>query len=117
MTACPKTLQVENVGKVTSPVTQVDVVAVNNASIYGTDLPLEELIGNTKSKLPSSIVIRKLIKMICVVDNANFFFRNINTPICKEIKDQHPLQSAGPSLFFLFIIALLPSFVKHLSRT
>ena len=33
ITICPQTLQVEYVGTVTRPVTQMDVVAVNKASI------------------------------------------------------------------------------------
>ena len=66
-------LHVEAVGTVTRPVTQVDVVAVNKASIYGTDIPLAELIGKDSRTLPSKIVAKKLISIICVVDNENFF--------------------------------------------
>ena len=77
ITACPNTLQADTVGSVTRPVTQVEVVAVNNASRYGTDLPLAELIGNAKSTLPAIIVTRKLNNMICVVESANFFFLTI----------------------------------------
>jgi len=64
ITICPKTLHVENVGSVTSPVTQVDVVAVNRASIYGTAFPLVELIGSAKRKLPINITRRKLNSII-----------------------------------------------------
>ena len=67
--ACPKTLHVETVGKVTSPVTQVAVVDVNSASIYGTDFPSAELIGRTRSKLPTKITKTKLSIIICVVDS------------------------------------------------
>ena len=74
ITTCPNVLQVETVGRVTSPVTQVDVVAVNSASRYGTDLPVAELIGKYKNTLPISIVTRKLNNIICVVDNLNLFF-------------------------------------------
>ena len=64
ITACPKKLHVEKVGRVTSPVTQVEVVAVKSASRYDTGLPLAELIGRLNRKLPMSIVIRKLNSMI-----------------------------------------------------
>ena len=77
ITTCPNVLQEVTVGSVTRPVTQVEVVAVNNASRYGTDLPLAELIGNAKSTLPAIIVTRKLNNMICVVESANFFFLTI----------------------------------------
>jgi len=77
MTTCPNTLQVETVGRVTSPVTQVEVVAVKSASRYGTALPLAELIGNANSTLPKRIVTRKLSNMICVVENVNFFLLTI----------------------------------------
>ena len=65
-------LQVDTVGNVTSPVTQVAVVAVKSASIYGTAIHFAELIGNAKSKLPIKIVTRKLSNIICVVDTVNF---------------------------------------------
>ena len=65
------------VGSVTSPVTQVAVVAVKSASIYGTASPLAELIGNAKSPLPTRMVTRKLSNMICVVESVNFFFLTI----------------------------------------
>jgi len=61
---CPKTLHVEKVGSVTSPVTQVEVVAVNRASIYGTAVPLVELIGSAKRTLPIKITRRKLNSII-----------------------------------------------------
>jgi len=64
MTVCPKTLHVEKVGSVTSPVTQVEVVAVNSASIYGTAILLVVLIGNAKRMLPSNITKRKLNSII-----------------------------------------------------
>ena len=64
ITACPKTLQVVAVGKVTSPVTQVEVVAVKSASRYDTDMPFCELIGRDKRMLPSNIAIKKLHKII-----------------------------------------------------
>ena len=72
-----KKLQVDTVGSVTRPVTQVAVVAVNNASRYGTASPVAELMGSAKRQLPSKIAITKLNKMICVVDKANFFLRII----------------------------------------
>ena len=78
ITTCPNTLQVDTVGRVTSPVTQVDVVAVKSASRYGTASPLAELIGNAKSPLPASMVTRKLSNMICVVESVNFFFLTIS---------------------------------------
>ena len=77
MTICPNTLQVETVGSVTSPVTQVDVVAVKRASRYDTGSPVAELIGNASSALPTRIVPRKLSNMICVVESVNFFFLTI----------------------------------------
>ena len=78
MTICPKTLHVHTVGSVTSPVTQVEVVAVKSASRYGTASPLAELIGNAKNTLPTRIVARKLSNMICVVESVNFFFLTIS---------------------------------------
>jgi hypothetical protein len=41
-------------------VTQLDVVAVNNASTNGTDWPFAELIGNDKSTAPTKIIAMKL---------------------------------------------------------
>ena len=73
----PNTLHVDTVGSVTSPVTQVEVVAVKSASRYGTDSPLAELIGNAKSPLPIRMVTRKLNNMTCVVERVNFFFLTI----------------------------------------
>ena len=64
------------VGKVTSPVTQVAVVAVNNASMYGTEVLFAVLIGRDSRMLPSRMVIKKLKSIICVVDNEKFFFIN-----------------------------------------
>ncbi|MBQ4136533.1 MAG: hypothetical protein IJD67_00340, partial [Clostridia bacterium] len=61
---CPKTPHVENVGNVTSPVTQVDVVAVKRASIYGTEFPSAELIGRVNRMLPSDITKIKLNNII-----------------------------------------------------
>ena len=69
ITACPNPLHVVTVGRVTSPVTQVDVVAVNRASIYATASPLAEAIGRASNPLPISMAARKLSNMICVVDN------------------------------------------------
>mgnify|MGYP006976637296 CR=1 FL=1 len=77
MTICPNTLKADTVGTVTSPVTQVEVVAVKSASRYGTASPLAELIGNAKSPLPMRMVTRKLSNMICVVESVNFFFLTI----------------------------------------
>ena len=67
-------LQVEKVGTVTKPVTHVEVVAVNKASIKGTDLPSAELIGSDKRTLPTKTVIKKLNRMICDDDKIDFFF-------------------------------------------
>ena len=65
----PKVLQVDTVGKVTNPVTHTEVVAVNNASIYGTASLSDELIGNANSRLPIIIAKKKLNITVCVVDN------------------------------------------------
>ena len=73
MTICPNKLHVETVGSVTSPVTQVDVVAVKSASRYGTLLPVAELMGNESKMLPIKITPKKLNRMVCVVENFNFF--------------------------------------------
>ena len=59
----------DTVGTVTSPVTQMEVVAVNNASIYGTATPVAEAIGNASKKLPSNMAKKKLSIMTCVVDS------------------------------------------------
>ena len=78
---CPNTLHVLNVGRVTSPVTHTDVVAVKRASIYGTGFPLAELIGSESNILPVSTAIRKLNMMICVVEISHFnFFKSIRLP-------------------------------------
>ena len=84
MTICPNTLHVDTVGSVTKPVTQVEVVAVNSASRYGTASPLAELIGNAKSPLPTRMVARKLSNMICVVESVYFFFLTIRFPSKKH---------------------------------
>jgi hypothetical protein len=94
ITACPNALHVEATGSVTSPVTQVAVVAVNSASEYGTAIPFAELMGSDSNKLPTRIVTKKLNSITCVVDNENFLFFTIDFPL-KSIKNQRPLQSAG----------------------
>ena len=86
ITICPNTLHVDTVERVTSPVTQVEEVAIKSASIYGTGLPLAELIGNAKSPLPTRIVTRKLSNMICVDESVNFFFL-ITRASLKRIRD------------------------------
>ena len=48
------------VGTTTSPVTQVAVVAVNNASINGVACPLAELIGKVNNTLPIRMAVKKL---------------------------------------------------------
>ena len=73
MTTCPNILHAVAVGNVTRPVTQVAVVAVNNASMYDTATPSRALIGSANNTLPQRIVIRKLIMITCVVDNPLFF--------------------------------------------
>ena len=74
ITICPNTLQVEHVGTVTRPVTQMDVVAVNRASIYGTAAPVAELTGKANRTLPTSIAQKKLSMIFCVVDSCINFF-------------------------------------------
>ena len=64
ITIFPNMLHVDTVGSVTSPVTQVEVVAVKSASRYGTASLLAELIGKAKSPLPTRMVTRKLSNMI-----------------------------------------------------
>ena len=73
-------LQVDTVGNVTKPVTQVDVVAVNNASMYSTASPVLELIGNDNNIEPNNITDKKLNKSICVVDNEIFRRFNKTSP-------------------------------------
>ena len=70
-------LQVDTVGSVTSPVTQVEVVAMKSASRYGTASPVAELIGNANSALPTRIVTRKLSNMIWVVESEKILFLTI----------------------------------------
>lgn len=75
ITIFPNKLHVEKIGNVTSPVTQVADVAVNKASIYGTDSPVAELIGNFNNKLPKRITIIKPSKIYLVVlKDFNLFF-------------------------------------------
>ena len=66
----------DTVGKVTSPVTHTEVVAVNNASIYGTALFVAELTGSARRILPANIAKKKLHITVCVVDSlkGNFLF-------------------------------------------
>ena len=73
MTICPNKLQVETVGSVTSPVTHTEVVAVKSASRNGTLFPVAELMGRNKRMLPIKITPKKLSRMVCVVENFNFF--------------------------------------------
>ena len=73
ITIWPKILHVEYVGTVTSPVTHVDVVAVNKASIYFIETPFLLLIGNVNKILPINITIKKLINIICVVERDIFY--------------------------------------------
>jgi hypothetical protein len=80
ITICPNRLHVETVGRVTSPVTQVDVVAVKRASIKGVASPFAELMGKDSKTAPTKIAIKKLNNIICVVDNifCLFFTANFN---------------------------------------
>lgn len=73
-------LHVDTVGSVTSPVTQAEVVAVNNASKYGTASPFAELMGNAKRALPIRMDTRKLSNIIWVVESLKFFFLTIRIP-------------------------------------
>jgi hypothetical protein len=57
-------LQAEKVASVTSPVTQVALVAVKSASIKGRLSPLAELIGRQSKRLPIRITAKKLIIII-----------------------------------------------------
>ena len=103
----------ETVGSVTSPVTQVDVVAVNSASRYGTASPVAELIGNANNALPKRIVTRKLSNMICVVESVNFFFITITFPL-KSIKE--PTSSAVSwFLLLLFVYVIISRFVVYVN--
>ena len=67
-------LQVVTVGRVTSPVTQVAVVAVKRASIYDTEDPFFVLIGKESKKLPRRMANKKLNKISCVVLIRTLFF-------------------------------------------
>ena len=51
ITACPKQLQVEKVGTVTSPVTHTEVVAVNSASRKGAPWPSRVAKGSVSSSV------------------------------------------------------------------
>ena len=113
ITICPNTLQVDTVGRVTSPVTQVEVVAVKSASRYGTASPLAELIGNAKNTLPTRIVARKLSNMICVVVSTNFFFLTIRIFLLKAQRNQRSLQSAGSSFIYCVYYITLSRFCQY----
>ena len=110
-------LQVVTVGRVTRPVTQVAVVAVNSASRYGTGFPVAELTGIASRRLPSAMTIKKLSIMICVVDSVRFFFM-IDPLIAvrysqfcpKKAKgNQRPLQSAGSQNILLLFYRVFGS--------
>ena len=76
MIICPNILQVLDVWRVTSPVTQVAVVAVKRESIYPTRSPVAELMGSVRIRLPIRIAARKLKRITCVVESfsLSFFF-------------------------------------------
>ena len=61
-------LQEETVGITTNPVTQVEVVAVKRASQKDFAFPSAALIGSESNTVPINIVIKKLNKIICVVE-------------------------------------------------
>ena len=113
MTICPNTLHVDTVGIVTSPVTQVEVVAVKSASRYGTASPLAELIGNAKSPLPMRMVTRKLSNMICVVESVNFFFLTIRFS-SKKHKGTNVLYSQLVP-FLLFVSVIISHFAVYVN--
>ena len=67
-------------GTTTRPVTQTEVVAVNNASINGVALPLAELTGKHSRTVPIKIAARKLSIIMWVVDILKCcFFINTDT--------------------------------------
>ena len=68
ITICPKILHEVTVGTTTSPVTQVDVVAVKRASIKAAGFPSAELMGSESKNAPVRIVTKKLSNIIWVVD-------------------------------------------------
>ena len=76
-------LHAVTVGKVTSPVTQVAVVAVNRASMYDTEIPSAELMGRTRRILPIKIAKRKLNIIKCVVDKVKRFLLINAFPLLK----------------------------------
>ena len=104
ITTCPNTLQVDTVGSVTSPVTQVEVVAIKSASRYGTASPLAELIGKAKSPLPTRIVVRKLSNIICVVESVIFFFLTIRFSSKKHNGTNVLCSQLVPFIIVIFII-------------
>ena len=61
-------LHVLKVGRVTRPVTHIEVVAVKRASIYGTGLPSAVLNGSESNTLPIRTANKKLSIIICVVE-------------------------------------------------
>ena len=73
ITICPNTLHVACVGSVVKPVTQMAVVAVNNASTNATLSPLLVLMGKDKSSVPTANTPKKLSRIRCVVDSENRF--------------------------------------------
>ena len=66
----------------TSPVTQVEVVAVKSASTKETAFPSVELAGRHKSSVPAMVAAKKLNNMIWVVDSLRFFITDL-TPFCR----------------------------------
>jgi hypothetical protein len=80
MTACPKILQWRMVFKVTSPVTQIEVVAVKAASITGVGCRSAEEIGSTKRKVPIRIPAKNPNAIICVVVRPVLIFLAIFLP-------------------------------------
>ncbi len=72
MTNWPNQDQWENVGTVTSPVTQTDEVAVNSASINRVFTPGAEENGSIRSSVPQIMETRKPYARTLVAENGLF---------------------------------------------
>ena len=114
MTICPNTLLEETVGTTTNPVTQVDVVAVNKASIKGTASPVAELMGNESNTDPTNMAIKKLSNMIWVVDNpvSRFFITASHLPL--STKSIHVFITITQEFdFFNYTMKTPTAFIGH----
>ena len=90
-------LHAVTVGTTTSPVTQVEVVAVNNAVVNVAGVSSAELMGSINKSVPAMITAKKLSRIIWVVDILSAF-RFLTSCLLKTCR----VQKEYTILFVLF---------------